>query len=428
VSRSPQSVAWLLLLVLMAGFVALTVVYTPWDPMPGGQLDRPSMDEYFTAEQIRRQEALHDAIKWPRWIGLAVGLLTAVALGFSPLGRRLVAAARRRTGRWWLQVPLLVVGFVLVVTAARMPFSIWGQGILQDYGLSTQTWGSWAVDLSKALAIEIGLTSGGLLLLVGLARRLVSWWFLPAAAGAAALVVGLSFAYPVVFEPAFNKFTPMADGPLRNDLLTLAAEDGMAVSEVLVADASRRTSTLNAYVSGFGATKRIVVYDNLLEAAPPAEVEAIVAHELAHAKYDDVIIGTFEGALGSAIAMVALFLALRDDRLRRRVGARSAADPAIVPVVMALAAVMTLATAPLQNTISRHIEARADAHALDLTRDPATVIEVEKRLAVTNISHLEPNPMLVWWFSSHPPTLDRIAMAVAWAEFHGGDTPTEPGR
>jgi STE24 endopeptidase len=225
--------------------------------------------------------------------------------------------------------------------------------------------------------------------------------------------------YPIVFEPLFNKFTSMEEGALRTQLIELAEKDGIDVSDVLVADASRRTTALNAYVSGFGATKRIVVYDNLVANAPPEEVELIVAHELSHAKHDDVLVGTAMGAVGAGIAMVSLYLVLSADRVRRPLRVASARDPAVVPIVIALAAFAGLITAPIQNTLSRQVEARADAHSLELTGHPETFIAMQQRLADTNISHLEPNPVLSFWFSSHPITMDRIGMAVAFADQSG---------
>jgi len=228
----------------------------------------------------------------------------------------------------------------------------------------------------------------------------------------------MSFAYPILVEPVFHTFTRLPDGPLRAELIELADESDVEVSDVLVADASRRTTALNAYVSGFGASKRIVIYDTLLTSASDAEISSIVAHELGHASHDDVLVGTLEGAVAAAFAMPALFLGLRPRLLRRATGAGSVGDPAVVPVVLGLAALVGFLAMPVQNTVSRHVEARADAHALDLTEDPATFIEIQQRLAVTNLSHLEPNPVLSFWFRSHPETLDRIGMAQAWERLH----------
>ncbi|MGI8887761.1 MAG: M48 family metalloprotease, partial [Nocardioidaceae bacterium] len=248
-------------------------------------------------------------------------------------------------------------------------------------------------------------------------------WFSPAAAAAAAAGIVMSFAYPVVVEPVFNTFTPLADGPLRSSLMELAERDDVLVSDVLVSDASRRTTALNAYVSGFGSSKRIVVYDTLVESASQREIELIVAHELGHAKADDVVVGTAVGALGAALGVLVLFLVLQPDRLRRPGGATSVGDPAIVPVVLALSVFASILSAPAINAVSRQLEARADLHALNLTSDPRTFIDVQRRLAITNLTHLQPNQVLAFWFSSHPGSLERLGMADAWRDEHADKSP-----
>lgn len=412
-------VAWVVLFAALTTFVAMVAVLTPWHPLPGAHITPASVTAYFTRAQIAHSDAFYARARWPSWLGLVVGLVVAGVVGFTAVGRMLVTSVRRKVRRWWLQVVALVTLVEVIRLVVALPTDAWGEAVFRSYGLSTQSWPSWALDQLKSLAITLVLTSLGLVLLVGLARRFSRTWFLPAAAGAGALVVALSFAYPIVIEPVFNKFTPLPDGPLRTQILALAHRDGVAVSDVLVADASRRTTALNAYVSGFGSTKRIVLYDTLLRSTPDKQIELIVAHELGHATRDDVLVGTLEGAVVAVMAIVGLFIVLRPERLRRRVGAGSMRDPAIVPVVLALAAFATFAGLPVENTISRHIEARADAHSLDLTRDPGDFIKMQRRLAVTNINHLDPNPVLSDLFNNHPPPLDRIGMALAWERLHG---------
>jgi STE24 endopeptidase len=230
----------------------------------------------------------------------------------------------------------------------------------------------------------------------------------------------LSFAYPVVVEPLFNRFTPLADGPLRTEILALAKASHVHVSDVLVADASERTTALNAYVSGFGSTRRIVIYDTLLTSTSNREIELIVAHELGHASTNDVLVGTIEAAIGAALAVVVLFLVLRPPLLRRPVGAGSAGDPAVVPLLLGLAALTAFMVLPLQNTVSRQMEARADAHSLDVTHDPDGFIRLQQSLAVTNLAHLDPSPVLQFWFGSHPTTMRRIGMGEAWTRLQAG--------
>jgi STE24 endopeptidase len=221
--------------------------------------------------------------------------------------------------------------------------------------------------------------------------------------------------FPVLVEPVFNKFTPMADGELRSSLISLASRDGVPVRDVLVADASRRTTALNAYVSGLGPTRRIVVFDTLLKEAPPSEVEAVVAHELGHAKDADVFTGTLIGALGAAAAVCAVYLLGSWTGLLRRAGVESIADPRAVALLVAVAALAGLVAAPLQSLVSRRIEARADAHALALTEDPSTVERMEERLATTNLADVDPPRWEYIMFASHPSVVERMAAARAYA-------------
>ena len=182
----------------------------------------------------------------------------------------------------------------------------------------------------------------------------------------------------MLVEPRFNDFTSMAPGPQRDEFMELARQDGVPVKDVLVADASKRTTTLNAYVSGFGSTRRLVVYDTLLKDATPAQVRLVVAHELGHAAEDDVLHGTLIGALGAAFAVVLLRLLL---------GARMA-DPRSTALLLALIVAGTTLASPVQNLVSRKIEARADYHSLRLTNDPTDFVEMQHQLSVHE--HLRP--------------------------------------
>ena len=217
-----------------------------------------------------------------------------------------------------------------------------------------------------------------------------------------------------MIEPLYNDFTPMPDSALRSSLIALADEDGIEVDDVLVADASKRTTTVNAYVSGFGATKRLVVYDTLVDGTPPDEVRQVVAHELGHAAEDDVLTGTLLGALGAA-AGVTLLLLVADLRwVRRRAGVEDVREVAAVPLVLALVAVGSLLALPAQNVVSRAIEARADVHSLELTRDPDALVALQQRLARTNLNDPDPATWQYLWFSSHPTAAQRVALAESW--------------
>ncbi|RJK97206.1 M48 family metalloprotease [Vallicoccus soli] len=415
------------LLVLGAAVAVVVAVTTPWDPLgvdvPGGRAP-VGPDGDFTAAEVARADAYRGAVRPPSWLSLGAGLLTALVLGLTPLGGRLVAAAARPLGGG-RRARLLAggAGVVVVTRLASLPFDARAEQVAMRAGLSTRDWPGWLLDVGRGLALDLVLLLLALGALQAMARRWPRRWWAPAAGAGAALVVAVSFAYPLVVEPLYNRFTPLPEGRLRSDLLALAERDGVPVADVLVADASRRTSTLNAYVSGFGATKRIVVYDTLLERAPPEQVESVVAHELGHAEEQDVLHGTLVGALGVAAGVCALALALGSPRLLRRAGASGAGDPRSTALALAVVAVLTTAAGPVQLLVSRQVEERADLHALELTRDPLSLAELQRRLALTSRSDLTPHPLVEALFASHPSAPERIARARDWAR-----ATTLPGR
>ncbi len=420
------------LLVLTAALaVVLAVLVTvliPWRPLPLHGLSPTPVDPArdFTAGQMAREDAYHAALRVPAYTSYVLGLVIAAVLGLTPAGARLVGLVAAPFGGGWLsQVVLGTVALTLVGRVLTLPWDAWSETVRRRYGLSTRSWGGWAVDVAKSYGVGLAITLAVLLLVLGLARWQPERWWAMASGLAALLVVLVSFAYPVVIEPVFNTFTPLQDGPLRTSLLQLAREDGVPVKDVLVADASRRTSSLNAYVSGIGATRRIVVYDTLVETAPPSEVRLIVAHELGHAKARDVVWGTLMGAVGIAFLVCVLALLGEWQWLLGRAGITSLADGRAVALVLALVALLTAVAGPAENLLSRRIETRADVHALDLTREPTAMVEMQRRLSTTNLSDLDPAPLVFGMFSTHPTAPQRIALARDWARLHHQPVPPD---
>ncbi|MEU0570012.1 M48 family metallopeptidase [Nonomuraea sp. NPDC005983] len=405
------------LMLLGAAILAVAAFSTPWQVLPPGAPDvPPDPVRDFTAAQIARADAFDAATAIPGYLSLALAVVFAGLLVVTPFGARVLGWLR---GPWWLRVIEGVLVLTAIKEALRWPLGMWFETRLRAFGLSTQDWAGWTADRLKNLAVNVVLLSIMLVVLIALARRFRRWW-LPAAVGAFLFTVAASFVYPVVFEPLFNDFHAMPAGPLRTNLLAMAERDHVPVEDVLVADASRRTTALNAYVSGFGATRRIVVYDTLLK-APQPQVELVVAHELGHAKRGDVLTGTLIGGLAAAFGAVLLYVVF--GAVRRRTGVVSVADPRAVGVLIGLMGLGTLLSGPAQNVVSRHIEARADVHALDLTRDPVTFAAMQKRLAVTNISDVSPNLFDYVMYASHPTAPERIAIARSWARLNGVGEP-----
>jgi STE24 endopeptidase len=400
---------WLALVGCVAGAVLLVALTVPFPALPAHAHVDVARD--FTAADLSREQAFHSALRPWAYSSLLMGLLLAGALGLTRWGGRLVGGV---PGHWTLKAlggTALLLALGQVVT---LPFDVKAESALRRYGLSTQTWAGWTDDWLRSLAVQVVLTGLAVLVVLALVRRMPTSWWAAGAVAAALLTIGGSYVYPVLVEPVFNRFTPMSDSPLRADLLALAERDHVHVKDVLVADASRRTTALNAYVSGFGNSRRIVVYDTLLRQASDREVELVVAHELGHAKRQDVLVGTLTGALLAAAGVCGLFVLLSSGRVLARVGASSAGDPRVLPLVLFLAVLVPLLLSPLSNLVTRHVEARADLHSLELTHDVPTFIAAEQRLARTNLSDLEPNPVVYALFFTHPSSPERIAMARAW--------------
>lgn len=402
--------AWTVLIGLIIAIAALVFFTVPRVPPIPRAEQLAALESLPTAEVARARE-FRAELRPGSYASLLLSVVIALVLGLTPLGSRLVGMV----GSHWLVRG--VVGGLLLVTVSQLvvlPLAAWRETILRRYGLSTRDWSGWAVDVAKGYGVGVVLTALTLTAFYTLIRFAPRWWWAIAAGGAGLLVVLLSFVLPVLIEPVFNKFTPMPPSPLRSELLELAAKDGLPVRDVLVADASRRTRAVNAYVSGLGPTRRIVVYDTLLAQAPPAEVTSVVAHELGHVKANDVLRGTALGALGAAAGVIGLYLLGGWTGLLRRAGVEEITDPRALGLLFAVAAVAGLLTGPAQNLVSRNVEAEADQHALALTRDSAAFAAMQRRLSLVNLSDPDPPRIEYWLFASHPSAVERIAAAHIW--------------
>jgi STE24 endopeptidase len=379
----------------------------------------------FTEDEVRA--CVDFAKPRQRWGLAAYGtdLLVLAALALTGPGRAVVAAAAGLAGGWAPgQVVLAIVAVQALRAAAGLPFSLRAFGQDRRAGLATQRLGGFLRDWAKARAVGLVLVVLALGALVLGARWQPPGWPLVAAAAAVLLVLALTVAGPVLIEPLFNRFRPLDPGPLRARLLELATAMEVPVRDVLVSDASRRTTRVNAYVSGLGRTRRVVVYDTLLAgtSADPAgaadEVALVAAHELAHVRHRDVLWGTVGSAALAAVSVLAVVALLDLEAVRRLFAVTGLGDPLVAPGLLLLGMLGGLLAAPVASAISRWAEARADWVALEVTRDPATAVAVERRLALENRADLRPNRLLLAMFASHPPTMARIAQAWLWAERH----------
>ncbi|MDX6326299.1 MAG: endopeptidase [Nocardioidaceae bacterium] len=430
-----RRLAWIIVAASFAVLVVLAVLLVPWSWWPAGGLRPASVGSAFTPAQVARAESYSHAVLPLSLAATSVSLALALLLGMTRLGSGLAHALSRGLGGavgrrlpWWLLVPTVTFVLILLGRLVTLPFGLAIRRHDLAAGLTTQSLAGWFEDWALSGLVTWLFASLVVLLVVAVARRSPRHWYVGAAVGALVGTFVLSTLYPLVVEPLFNRFQPMPDSPLKQSLLRLAAAEGVHVDDVLVADASRRTTTLNAYVSGIGGTRRIVVYDNLLNDLPPDQVRSVVAHELGHARNHDVVLGTGLGAVGAVLGTCLLALLLDSQLLRRRAGVVGAGDPAVAALVLALVAAGSLLVAPVQNAVSRSIEARADRVALEFTRDPRAFEAMQRQLALHSLADPTPPELVHLWFGTHPTVLQRLGMAQAYARQHPtAAPPAAPG-
>ncbi len=368
----------------------------------------------FTPDEVERARRYHRPLYIVLLVDTTFGLVALSLLAFTRVGSWLYDVVDELP--WWGRAflfPILVLG---ALTLLRLPLSFW-RGHLRErrWGFSTQTAGGWLLDRAKGFAVGAVLSAVAVLAFVALARALPGAWPAAAAPGAALLVLALGFAGPIVLEPLFNRFRPLGDPALAGELRALAESAGVPVRDVLVADASRRTRRENAYVSGLGGTRRIVLFDNLLDASEPRQIRLVVAHELGHRRAGHVERGTLLAMAGSAAVVLVLWGLLSWPALLEAIGAFGPGDPRVAPFLFLVVGVFEIIGLPLGAALSRRWEREADRSSLELTRDPEAFESAHRRLARANLADLEPPRAVYGLLFSHPTPPERIAAARAWA-------------
>jgi STE24 endopeptidase len=348
----------------------------------------------FSHDEIERAARYHR----PRYYLLVVraALTVGVALLLRLVGRDL-------DGLGWAGAAVVWAALVVVaLDLASLPLDVWSGFVRErSWGFSTQSLGGWVGDHLKGVAVSVVLAALAWLGVVGLARALPSWWVVPAAVAAALVVAFLLFVSPLVLEPLFNKFRPLDDAALTSRLLSLAEQAGAPVREVLVADASRRTNKVNAYVSGLGASRRVVVWDTLLEAVDAPGVALVVAHELGHRRLRHVAKLTAAAMTAVALVVVALRIVVATPHARD------------LPVAVLVLVVAQVVLAPLLAALSRRFERQADLFALRATGELGTFENVMTVLARRNLGDLRPPRLAYYLLFTHPTAPERLALARA---------------
>jgi STE24 endopeptidase len=294
--------------------------------------------------------------------------------------------------------------FYIILNLVILPLSFYrGYMIEHNFGLSNQSAGLWFSDFAREKAIDMIISvsafTGLYALMVYVPRY---WWLIAAAVMAVFIVIGV-YLYPVLIEPLYYNFDPLRDPELKQEILEITGRAGIDANEVLVVDASRRTVKANAYFTGFGNTRRIVLYDNLLNNFTREEILNVVAHEAAHWRYAHIVKNIAIGISAGFLGLYILSVIIKRTALR--------GDFRSIFIIILLISLLSFLTAPVQNMISRYFERQADELAMEITEGYDTQVDLFKRLAEANLSNVNPHPVIRVILYSHPSIIERIRTA-----------------
>lgn len=388
--------------------------------MQADSLPTQHTDTAATAE-VAVPEASALAVRYHRsgnalWAaGTLLELLLPAALLFTGTSARVRRAAERLArGRRFVTIALYAVAYVLIQAVIFLPFG-WYVGYVRQhaYGLSTETAAAWLGDWAKAIAISALVL--GLLLWIPYRLLRVSprrWWLWTGLLTAPLTVLAL-VVVPVYVAPLFDDYGRMRDVALERRIARLAARAGIPDSRIYEVRKSAETRQVNAYVTGFGGTKRIVLWDTLVDRLRPDEVEFVVGHEIGHFVLRHNL--TFIVA-ATLLATLSLWVVHRVAgwliaRCRERFGFDRLDDVASLPLLALVGGVVMLATTPAGLALSRSQEREADRFGLEITRDNSAAGRAFVRLQEDNLAVPRTGLLFRLWRGSHPDLADRIEFA-----------------
>lgn len=371
-----------------------------------------------TPAQKAKSDAYFEGGYWLQLWNVVYALGVAgvfLGLGLSQRLQALVARLPRRGLRTWAYAVLyMLASFVLA-----LPLTIY-EGYVREhsYGLSNLTFGAWLGETLTSLALNVVFGSLLILALYAAIRRAgASWWLWGTAIMSVFIVIGVAVG-PVFISPLFNKYTALPAGPVRDGILSMARANGVPADNVYYFDASRQSKRISANVSGLGSTIRVSLNDNLLKRSTPAEIQAVMGHELGH-----YVLNHIPKGLIFFIVLLAIGFRLVDwvaSRLLARYGPQwgisGLADVGSLPLLVALLAVASLLATPITNTITRTSEQEADMFGLNAARQPDGFASIAMKLS--EYRKIEPTLLEEIIFFDHPSGRTRVQSAMRWKAEH----------
>jgi len=385
-------------------------------------------------DKLAKAKALYELRGKLRIIDTLYSLLVLLALLYLGVAAKYRDWAESVSKYRFVQAIIFVPLLLLTITALSLPLDAYQHSISLQYGLSVQRWNSWFADVLKSQALVLVFAIPILWVLTTLIRKSPRRWWFYSWMFVSAIVVFVILIKPFVIDPIFDKFEPLekSNPQLVADIEKVIQRGGLNIprDRIFLMKASEKVTTLNAYVTGFGPSKRVVVWDTTIQKASTPETLFVFGHEMGHYVLNHIVIGTAASVAGLLLGFYVLFLISRwgFSRFHQRWHMRELSDWAALPMLFLIFSILSIISQPIDSTVSRQFEHKADVYGLEVTHGiNANSQEVGahsfQTLGELSLSYPYPSKWVVFWYYDHPPISDRVRFAHEYDPWSKGEQP-----
>lgn len=394
----------------------------------------PTTQYTLPPDKLAKSKALYELRGTLRIIDTAYSLIVLLALLYFGVAAKYRGIAEQGSKYRFVQALIFVPLLLLTLTALGLPLDAYQQSISRQYGLSVQGWGSWFGDVMKGQLVSLVILTLAIWGVTNLIRKSPRRWWFYMWLVAMPVTVFLVFLSPLVLDPLFNNFEPLdkTNPQLVDAIERVAARAGEDIprNKIFLMDASKKVTTLNAYVTGFGPSKRIVVWDTTIKNATIPETLFVVGHEMGHYVLNHIVIGIGALAVGMFFGFYFLYRLVNWalPRFKQRWHMRELSDWAAVPMLLLIFSIIATLSQPIGNAIGRQIEHNADIYGLEVTHgltpnSQEVAAHAFQVLGELGLSYPYPSDFVVFWYSDHPPIRDRVPFAHNYDPWSKGEQP-----
>ena len=417
-----------------AGAAGQTPAASPLTAVTQNAPEKQTAEYTLPPDKLAKSKALYELHGKLRIIGTVYGLLILLAFLYFGVAAKYRDLAEACGKYRFVQALVFVALFAITTTALQLPLDAYEQSISRQYGLSVQGWASWFADLGKGFLVGYVILAFVAWGISSLIRRSPRRWWLYAWLCSIPLVFFFAVITPLVIDPLFNKFEPLdkSNPQLVDAIEKVTQRGGLTIprDRMFLMKASEKVTTLNAYVTGFGPSKRVVVWDTTIKNATTPETLFVYGHEMGHYVLNHIVIGLTAAEIGLFIGFYLLYRIANwaFPRFQTRWRMHDLWDWAALVMLLLIFSILATISAPISNGISRQIEHNADVFGLEVTHGinpnpQETAAHTFQILGELSLTYPYPSKAVVFWYYNHPSIPDRVRFAHSYDPWSKGEQP-----